>query len=285
MKKIIIAVAMLAGLGLNAAAYFDGGISGTTGPHGYSGTKLDLVIGSGNLAIEPSMVSYKSNAIDTTRTYGLRGAWEAEKYTIAGLVGTTPEVNRYSNNFFGGDITFSLTPGSGGHSRLAGPGSRGGARSGEGVTRIDIGAGFKQTLHTQTQVVGSDLKTSQTEGSLFAGAKVFMLNVSASYTGYKYSDEKATPLGFVPGHNFVLGAFPKSSVNLKLDLPSTLPMLTPFVSYTGTKYKFGTKDSTAYLLGAYIDLSMVTANVSYQILDSGASKNDNFVSVGAGVKF
>ncbi len=285
MKKLIIAVTMLAGLGLNAAAYFDGGVTGISGPHGYSGTKLDLVIGSGNLAIEPSLASYKSNAIDTTRVYGLRGAWEAEKYTIAGLVGTTPEVNGYSNSFFGGDVTFSLTPGSGGHSRLAGPGSRGGARSGEGVTRIDVGAGFKQTMHTQTQTVGSDLKTSQSEGSLFAGAKVLMLNVSASYTGYKYGDDNATPVGFVPGHSFALGAYPKSSVNFKVDLPSTLPMLTPFVSYTGTKYKFGTKDSSAYLFGAYIDLSMVTANVSYQIFDSGASKNDNFMSIGAGVKF
>jgi len=285
MKKIIIAVTMLAGLGLNAAAYFDGSLSGTTGPHGYSGTKLDLVIGSGNLAIEPSMVSYTSDLLDKTyRTFALRGAWEAEKYTIAGFAGATPEVNDYSNKFIGGDITFSLTPGSGGHSRLAGPGSRGGARGGQGVTRIDVGVGVKQTMHTQAMAVGSDRETGQTEGTLFAGAKVLMVNVSASYTGYKYGDENATPLGFVPGHNFVLGAFPKSSVNMKLDIPGQ-PLVTPFISYTGTKYRGGAKDSSAYLLGAYIDLSMVTANIGYQIFDSGASKNDNFLSVGAGVKF
>lgn len=282
MKKILI-TAMLACLSLNAAAYFDGGVTGTTGPGGYSGTKLNLVIGSGNLAIEPSLASYTSDALDKTyRTYALRGAWEAEKYTVAGFAGTTPEVNKYSNKFVGGDITFSLTPGSGGHSRLAGPGSRGGARGGEGVTRIDVGAGLKHTMHTQT-VLTADKDTTQTEGSLFAGAKILMVNLSASYTGYKYGDEEAMPQGFIPGHNFALAAKPKSSVNVKLDLPG-YPMVTPFVSYTGTKYKGGVDDSSAYLFGAYIDLSMITANVGYQIFDSGSGK-DSFLSIGAGIKF
>jgi len=284
MKKIILAAVVCAVSGLNAAAYFDGGVTGTTGPHGYSGTKLNLVIGSGNLAIEPSLASYTSDALDKTyRTYALRGAWEAEKYTVAGFAGTTPEVNKYSNKFVGGDVTFSLTPGEGGHSRLAGPGSRGSARGGTGVTRIDVGAGLKHTIHTQT-IGTTDKDTDQTEGSLFAGAKILMVNLSASFTGYKYGDEDAIlTQGFVPGHNFVLVAYPKSSVNVKLDLPG-YPLLTPFVSYTGTKYKGGVDDSSAYLLGAYIDLSMVTANVGYQIFDNGSTK-DSFITMGAGIKF
>ncbi len=289
MKKIILAAVVCAVSGLNAAAYFDGGVTGTTGPGGYSGTKLDLVIGSGNLAIEPSLATFTSDSLDKTyRTYALRGALEADKYTVAGFVGTTPEVKnnttKYSNKFAGGDITFSLTPGEGGKSRLAGPGSRGGARGGQGVTRIDVGAGLKHTIHTQKTAGQADKDTGQTEGSLFAGAKILMVNLSASYTGYKYGDEKAAPLEFVPGHNFVLGAvYPKSSVNVKLDLPG-YPLLTPFVSYTGTKYKGGVDGSSAYLFGAYIDLSMVTANVGYQIFDNGSGK-DSFLSIGAGIKF
>jgi len=283
MKKIMLAAVLCAVLTLNAAAYFDGGISAVSGPHGYSGTNLNLVIGSGNLAIQPSLASYTSDALDKTyRTYTLRGAWEAEKYTVAALAGSTPEVNDYSNKFVGGDITFSLTPGSGGHSRLAGPGSRGGARGAQGVTRIDVGAGVKHTIHTRT-ILGTDNKTSQTEGSLFAGAKILMVNLSASYTGYKYGDEDAAPLGFVPGHSFVIGSYPKSSVNVKLDLPG-FPMVTPFISYTGVKYKNGVKDSSAYLFGAYIDLSMITANIGYQVFDYGSNK-DNYLSLGAGIKF
>jgi hypothetical protein len=279
MKKIILAAVACAVFSLNAAAYFDGGFSATSGPHGYKGTKLNLVIGSGSLAFEPSMASYTSNAFDKIfRTYALRGAWEAEKYTFGAEAGTTPEVNGYSNKFFSGDITVSLTPGEGGKSRLAGPGSRGAARGGKGVTRIDVGAGLKQTLHTDA--IGD---TSQTEASFFAGAKILMVNLSAAYSNYIYGSEKATPQLFVTGYNFAQADFPKSSVNVKLDLPGQ-PMVTPFVSYTGAKYKFGAKDSSAYLFGAYIDLSMVTANVGYQIFDRG-SKKDSYLSVGAGIKF
>lgn len=291
MKKIIIAVAMASVLSLNAAAYFDGSLSGTSGPHGYKGMNLDLVIGSGNLAIEPSLVTYKSDdsglgasAGKTFRTYAVRAAVEQEKFTVAGFAGTTPEVNKYSNIFAGGDITVSLTPGSGGHSRLAGPGSRGGASGGQGITRVDVGVGLKHTIHTQAQTVGSDKDSGQTEASLFAGAKIMMINMSASYTGYKYGDDDMmSPQGFVPGLNFAQIARPKSSINVKLDLPGQ-PMVTPFVAYTRTQYKDAKDSTAAYLLGAYLDFSMVRANVGYQIFNNG-SANDSFLSVGAGVKF
>ena len=60
-------------------------------------------------------------------------------------------------------------------------------------------------------------------------------------------------------------------------------MITPFAGYTTTKYK-GAKDSSAILLGGYVDLNMVVANVAYQIFDNG-STSKNFVSIGAGIKF
>lgn len=290
MKKLIVSIALVAGLGLNASAlYFDGGLTGTTGPDGYSGYKLNLVIGEGNLAFEPSVTSYTSDAIDDTyRTYGLRGAMENDKYTIGAEAGLTPEVGGYENKYFGADVTVSLTPTSGGKARLAGPGSRGMARGGEGVTRIDIGAAVKHTLHTDSSGA-TELDTAQTAAMLFAGAKVLMLNLSASFTSYSYGDEDATPFGFVPGHNFALGAKPKSSVTARVDLPSTLPMITPFAAYTVTKYKGGssaaeTDESSAVLLGGYVDLNMVVANVTYQILNY-AGNSDSFVSIGAGVKF
>ena len=288
MKKLLVSLTMLAALGMNAAAYFDGNITGTTGPGGYKGTKLDLTIGSGKLDIQPSMASYASDKTafggDTYRTYALRAAWEAEKYTIAGLAGATPVVNNYSNKFFGGDLTLTLTPGGGGHSRLVGPGSRPGSGGGEGVSRIDIGAAFKYTQHTQAQLVGADKKTDQTEGSLFAGAKILMVNLSASYTAYKYGAKDATLLiNPIPGQGFAYNAMPNSSVNVKLDLPAQT-LLTPFISYTSTKYEGTVKDSHAYLVGAYIDLNMITANVGYQIFNDG-NTNTSYITLGAGVKF
>jgi hypothetical protein len=286
MKKLIVSLTLLAGLGVNASAlYFDGGLTGTTGPD-YSGYKLNLRVGEGDFALEPSITSYKYDtaAYDnkTFRTYGLRGAWEKEAYTVGAEAGTTPEVNGYKNVYAGGDVTFSLTPTSGGKSRLAGPGSRSVSGGGEGITRVDVGASLKQTMHTRT-VATVENETSQTEASLFAGAKVLMLNLSASYTGYAYGDEDATPQGFVPGMNFALAAKPRSSVSARVDIPATIPMVTPFAGYTTTKYK-GAKDSSAITLGGYVDLNMVIANVTYQIFDNGTD-TDSFVSIGAGVKF
>ena len=292
MKKTILAAALAAFCSVNASAwYFDGGLTGTTGPD-YSGYKLNLRVGQGDFALEPSITSYKYDTAaynnKTFRTYGLRGAWEKEAYTVGAEAGTTPEVNGYKNVYAGGDVTFSLTPTSGGKSRLAGPGSRSVSGGGKGVTRVDVGASLKQTLHTQT--VGTvENETSQTEASLFAGAKVLMLNLSASYTGYAYGDEDATPQGFVPGNSFALAAKPRSSVNARVDIPSTIPMVTPFAGYTVTKYKGGsasaeTDESSTIMLGGYVDLNMVVANVTYQIFNY-AKENDSFVSIGAGLKF
>jgi len=291
MKKLIVSLALVSGLGLNASAlYFDGGLTGTTGKD-YSGYKLDLRIGEGDFSLDPSLTTYKfdTGTKKTYRTYGLRGAWEKEKYTVGAEAGTTPEVNGYKNVYGGGDITFSLTPTSGGKSRLAGPGARSVSGGGQGVARVDVGASLKQTQHTQAVTGASDLKTSQTEASLFAGAKVLMLNLSASFTGYTYGAEKATPQGFIPGLGFAVVAKPRSSVNARVDIPSTIPMVTPFAGYTVTKYKGGssaaeTDSSSVITLGGYVDLGMVVANVTYQNFDF-AKKHTSFVSLGAGLKF
>lgn len=285
MRKLIIAVAVISTLGLNAAAYFDGGITGTTGPDGYRGTKLDLVIGSGSIAFEPSVASYSSDSWDKTlRTYGLRVAKETEVYTVGVEAGATPKANNYQNQYAGADITFSLSPTSGGHSRLAGPGSHGQSRGGDGITRVDVGVSAKYTAH-KDNTTAIEKKTGQSQGSLFAGAKIFMVNLAASYTGYSYGDNEATAfVNPVPGNNFIYGANPKSSVNVKLDIPATVPMVTPFVGYTATKYKGGVDNSNTYLFGAYIDLNLVTANIAYQIFDNG-NKNNSFITLGAGIKF
>lgn len=290
MKKTILAAAIAALCAGSASAwYFDGGLTGTTGPDGYSAYKLNLLVGQDDLAFEPSLTRYTSDGLDKTySTFGLRGAVETEKYTVGAEAGMTPEVNDYSNKYVGADITFSLTPTSGGKARLAGPGSRGMARGGEGVTRVDVGAALKHTLHDQT-VNAVERETTQTAATLFAGAKVLMLNLSASFTGYTYGDEDAAAHGTTPGHTFLTLARPRSSVNARVDLPSTLPMVTPFAGYTVTKYKGGsasaeTDKSSAVLLGGYVDLNMVVANVTYQIF-SYNKETDSFISVGAGLKF
>lgn len=284
MKKAMcfVLVSVFAAAGANA--YFNGGADLTTGPGDYRGTNLYFTAGTDNFWLTPSMATYNSDALKKTRrTFQLRAGYETELYTLAGLAGMTPEVSGYSNNFAGGDITVSLTPGKGGKSRLAGPNARaGGSGGGAGVTRIDVGAGLKHTIHDNT--IGTDTKTGQTEFSLFAGARVLMAQLGASYTGYAYGEEKAAPeLGTVPGLNFARSAYPRSSINARVTLPG-YPLVTPFVAYTGTKYKAGGKDSSAYLFGADLDLNMVAANVAYQIFNDGSART-SFISIGAGIKF
>jgi len=267
----------------NASAYFDGSISGVTGPHGYRGSNVNLMIGAGGLVLEPTWASYTSNSLDSIyKTYALRLARETELATFGVQAGYTPVSNLYSNKFAGADITLSLTPGKGGKARLAGPGSKVARHGGEGVTRIDIGASGKQTKHEYDGA--TKLKTTQNEYSLFAGAKVLAVGLSASYTGYDYGSENTAPLiNPVPSHAFVYGASPNSSVNVRVDLPGAL-MVTPFVGYTGTKYRHGVKDSDAYLAGAFLDFNMLAANVSWQLFDNGNSKY-SFITAGAGLKF
>jgi hypothetical protein len=215
---------------------------------------------------------------------------DAPLFTVAGEAGMTPATEYgtgadYSSVFFGGDITFSLTPSGSGKGRLAGPNSRITSAGGEGITQVDVGAGLKHTLHKQETAL-TESKTGQTEVSVFAGAKVMMLRLGGSWTGYKYGDDDAfTRVNTINGQALALiGALPKSSVNVRLDIPATIPMVTPFASYTRTQFKGNTDDASAYGFGAYIDLNMVGANVAYQILDDGSSK-DSYVSISAGLKF
>lgn len=292
MKKLMIAAAMVTALGLNAAAWFDGGLGRAMGPGGYSRTDAYVTLGGESIWVKPALMIQNSDSLtDSFKTYSLRVGKDTGLYTLAGEVGTTPaaEISSgvdYSNMFFGGDITFSLTPGSGGHGRMAGPNARSSSGGGEGVTGVDVGASLKHTLHKVETTGIADAKTGQTEFSVFAGAKILMARLGASWTGYTYGDENA-PAYVEPINGQVLafiGGEAKSSVNVRLDIPATIPMVAPYASYTTTSFKGSSNKMNAYGFGAYIDLNMVAANVAYQILDYNGN-TDGYLSVSAGIKF
>ncbi len=279
-----------------APAWFDGGVGQTTGPDGYSKTDVNLTVGSGDMWVRGAMMRQDADALSKAlNTYSARVGFEKDSYTLAGEAGLTPKTassatNDYSNIFFGGDITFSLTPSAGGRGRLAGPNSKVASGGGDGITRVDIGGGIKHLVH-KTESLTVENKTGQTEYSAFAGAEILMARVGASWTGYKYGDDDSDPvvgsingqarsLAHSSGNSLVL---PDSSVNFRLDLPG-YPMVTPFLSYTTTKYKNNVKDTAAYGIGSYIDLNLVGANVMYQIYDDGDDK-DNYLMLSAGINF
>ncbi|MDT8287401.1 MAG: hypothetical protein RQ748_09850 [Elusimicrobiales bacterium] len=276
-----------------ASAWFDGGIGQTTGPDDYSKTDANLTFGSGDMWFRGALMRQDADGFDKAlNTYSVRVGKEFAVFTLAGEAGMTPSTEYtagtdYSNTFFGGDVTFSLTPSAGGKGSLAGPNAKVASGGGDGITRVDIGGGIKHTMH-KTETAALEKETEQTEYSLFAGAKILMARVGASWTGYKYNDDDSDPVvGTINGQALSLfhaaGALPDSSVNFRLDLPG-YPMVTPFASYTTTKYKGNIDDTAAYGVGAYIDLNMVGANVMYQVYDDGNDK-DNYLMLTAGINF
>lgn len=291
MKKILIAVMTLAVMGLNAAAYFDGGGGVVSGPDGYKGSKLYLIVGSEPFYLKPMFTSYKDDGTNGIyKTYALRAGYDKDVYGIGAEFGSTSKLNGYQNQFFGGDITFSLSPTGGGRSRLAGPHSGSAGKSGEGVTRIDVGVAAKVIAHKgQFKTVKTET-INQTDLSLFAGAKILATQVSGTYTRSSY-DKTISAGSFIgvpqvehiTGLSNVIQGFPESSWNFGLAWPS-LPMVSPFVSYTRTTFKLNQDSSKAYMAGVTVGLGMVAVNVVYEIYDNGTDK-DGFYSVGAGLRF
>lgn len=287
MKKTILAVLMLVSVGA-AEAYFDGGINYTSGKDGYSGQDIYLMIGFDNMWIKPEYSSIKSDNTETYKKYSGRVGFEKDLYTFSVLAGLTPEAGatgaKYENKFAGADITFSLNPTSGSKKRMAGPNSGYGSRSGEGVTQIDLGAGAVYTGHTY-----NDNEVGQLDASFFAAAKILMAQLSASYTVSSYDKTLNGALAGLQrdsGLNYYYTGFPKTSVNVKVNLLG-MPMVTPFVMYNKTAFKFpaGLDDLNTYGAGAYIDLNMVAATVSYQTYKYTGLDRQNYLSVSAGVRF
>ena len=292
MKKILAAVLMSCALAANANAFYISGSAGSvSGEHDYQSSSINLLLGMDNLAIEPSWKSFSYEGTETFNTYALRAAYETDVFTAGVYGGMTPKkaywknsTSEYSNQFTGADFTISLNPVGSTHSRLVGPGNRGVSVGGEGIVRIDVGAGVKYAQH-KTEDVGLDLKTGQTEYQLFAGAQVLMLNVAAGMSYFDYNDQESATYGFITGVNYVEVSRPESAFNLRVDVPF-FPIVTPYVGYSKVKYDVssGPDHSNNYELGAYLDFAMLTANVSYQLRDFDGH-HDGYVSAGIGLKF
>ena len=292
MKKMVL-FGLLFMLAANAAAYFDGGVSATTGENGYSGGNVFLIAGSDNMWIKPALDYYKTDDTNGTyKTYSLRGGYDKELYSIAGGFGSTPEMNGYKNAYVESDITFTLTPGGSRKGRLAGPQSSHGASGGKGLARIDIGGAAKYSMHkSKYNSAGALIKSksiNQTDLSVFAGASFLSSRLSAVYTASSY-DKTLNAVNRAPqavnmaGLTSIVQGFPATSVNIRLDWYN-MPFVAPYISYTKTKFKLSQPDSKSYCFGANIDLTMLDVTASYEIYDNGIDK-DNYISLAAGIKF
>ncbi|MCK5358486.1 MAG: hypothetical protein KAJ48_08835, partial [Elusimicrobiales bacterium] len=159
------------------------------------------------------------------------------------------------------------------------------------LTRIDIGGAAKHIMHKYNASGTGFLSArsiNQTDLSVFAGLKFFMTRLSINYTASSYdktlnATDRQPQAVNLTGLTFIGQGLPSSSVNLRLGW-SNMPFVAPYVSYTKTKFKLAANDSKSYCAGANIDLTMLDVNVAYEIYDNGSTK-DNFLSLGAGLKF
>jgi hypothetical protein len=288
MKKLIAALA-LAALPLGAAhAYFDGSVGTVGGADGYTGINAAAKIGGDSFSIDPSYSSYKQDGLDNTfSTYGLGLGYAVPLFSVDLDAATTPKQNDYGNYTMSADAIFSLSPTGGHNSRIAGPHMGAGSDKGEGVARIDVGAGLAYTSHDLDSYAN---RVGETDGSIFAGALFLGTQVSARYTkNLHYSetlnDESAPLVVNLPGSMIETQGYLNQAMNLRVDW-TLIPAVTPYVSYTAAQYKLAQPTSKTYQFGAQVGLDMLNINAAYQVQDPGDGySSKSYFTVGAGLNF
>jgi len=296
-KLILLAAAVLFPFG-SAFGYIDGGLGTVSGANGYNGLKgyAELGIGDG-LYVRPAFDTYKADGTDGTfATYSGRVGYDGAFWGTGVEAGVTPKHNGYGNKYVGGDVTFSLTPSAGRAARLTGPRAGAKAAKGDGVARVDVGAGLTATMHENDKdasgvTLADPFKVTQTDMSLFAGAMAFGTQLSASYRKNLGYSKTLNPTDAEPQKVGIEGSlingvgYVNQSWNARLDWVS-FPMVAPFASYTFTQYKLSRPSSKSYMLGASVGLNMLNVNVAYQIFDPGEGySSKNYISLGAGLNF
>jgi hypothetical protein len=287
MKKLLVVLFVFGTI--NAYSYFDGGINYVVGRKGYTGRDIYLIFGR-NWWIKPEYSSWENDIVNNRfEKYSLRIGFEKTAYILSFNGSYTPKKNDYNSVSGGLDITFSLNPTSSSKKRIAGPNSGFVSRSASGVTQIDLGGGVNFVLHKYTpNNTDNDLKEINT--SLFAGAKVFLTQISMNYTFYKYDDDtlaknEASFTQKIYGMNSYFRYFLKSNFNFRVEVTGS-PMVTPYLSYNKIKSEMN-KTMDIYSFGSYIDLNMVGFNISFETYKGDITNDEryNYLSVSGGIRF
>ena len=289
MKKLTALLALVVFPLCGAQAYFDGSVGTVGGADGYTGLNAYAELGGDSMYVRPSFTTYKQDGLSSTfNTYGARVGYDTAVFSLGLNGSTTPKQNGYGNYSVSGDAVFSLSPTGGRNSRIAGPRTGGGSAKGEGIARIDVGAGLAYTSH---DIDGFANKIGQSDGSIFAGAMILGTQISGRYTkNLHYSEtlDETIPVpltNVLPGSLVDTAGFLNQAFNLRVDF-TMLTAVTPYVSYTAAQYKLDLPTSKTYQFGAQVGLDMVNVNAAYQIQDPGEGySSKGYFTVGAGLKF
>ncbi len=302
------AVSALVAVSAPAAAFFvRPSVKQTLGSHNYAGTYAAVDAGD-DLHFKPSFNSYHSDdATGTFKTWGIRGAYDFDKYGLALTGGFSPRVNGYANHYVGGEASISFDFEEGGADRAEEAREMDQTKSKSkrkfGVSRLDFTVGVTRTEHSDQFVATTNAQgkpiVSQSSTTLeFAQTDVmgtmaveitktrleFDLTKSAYNKDIAFIGARAPQITFLSGLNAVIQGFPDLDFNARLEL-ETWDVFTPWVSYTYTTFKVTQPSSAAYTIGldgSWRDLSF---SASYQRVAQAGGADRNYVSAETAYRF
>lgn len=278
-----------------AALELRGGVTQIVGSDRYryvSGT-LTLGLDSGWYA-KPSFAVSSSSGASTTRNFGLRLGYDGDLFGVGAEASITPRVAGYQSLGVGGDASLYFSPGGDTKSSDAGEKTQDSARK-KGLVEAHVGAGGFLTRHSELipAIAGQaarDNVTNQTDASVFAGAQVLVLDLSAGYTRSYYDKNiSERPLQALRaqarGFNPAIFGFPEYKFDAQL-IWLLAPVVKPYAAFQYTDYKVDQPIARSYTVGATVKILKVRVKGSYEIYDpGGGSRKSGYYSLGASVAF
>lgn len=311
MKKTTIALVVLAAcaaLASQASAAVSVGADQTFGTLNYRGTKANASIDvTDSLYLTPSFATYRTD--ESSGSFyqgGLRIGYEEGPLSLGVSGAFVPKADGYSQNSVGADLTFSLSPGHTKHGhRMAGPASQSNETFGYGLAGVDIGGSVNHITHKddfaalgpsgealreQGAAFAKPFTVGETDLTAFAGAKFLFTEISASVSKSVYDKTlegnglRESPFMVMGEYSAIESGYPDSNYNVKVKW-KTLPLITPYVSFTHTNFKLGALPSNATEAGVSVGLDMLNVKGAYGHYGQTGFDSRNYFTLAASLNF
>jgi hypothetical protein len=290
-----------------SAMFLDVGALETVGNENYRGEYGYVDFGD-NLHLRPTFSAYHDDfSSGTYKTLAARLAYDTPGGGFGIYGGGTPEVNDYSNRFYGADALISFA------TEESAPAPKRDVVLGQGVgedlqedttprnegpswglARVDLGAGVTRTLHAESftpSIIPTASSGSVTVGQIDYRGTVrllllrsyFTVDVTESRYDHALSDaDTEAQVQNLAGLDANIQGFPDTSVSARVDL-SMVPLVTPYGSYTHTTFELSQPSLRDYMVGLYFHTRYLRINGSYQRLVQQGQPTLNLTSVGVTV--
>ncbi|HEX4047245.1 MAG TPA: hypothetical protein VH309_05400 [Elusimicrobiota bacterium] len=307
-SKLLVVLAACAALAAPASAAVSVGAQQTFGTLNYRGTKANASIDvTDSLYLTPSFATYRTDeSSGPLYQGGLRVGYEEGPLSLGVTGAFVPKADGYSQNSVGADLTFSLSPGHTRHGhRMAGPASQSNETFGYGLAGVDLGGSVNHITHKddygalgsggealrrQGAAFAKPFTVGETDLTAFAGAKFLFTEISASVSKSVYdktldgNNLRESPFMVMGEYAAIESGYPDSDYNIKVKW-KTLPVVTPYVSFTHTNFKLGSAPSNATEAGVSVGLDMLNVRAAYGHYGQNGFDSRNYFNLGASLNF